>query len=121
MSPAGCACPPTGRADPKGPGPVPKAGGPAYRTTSGEPIWGPGEGPRAASVAVASSGAASSAGSPASRRRRLIRRRSSAHAHGSTAGGMRGHKWGALRREWIKLLFQRRSYLIWGGAFSSRF
>ena len=40
-----------------------------------------------------------------------------AHAHGSTSGGMRGHAWGALRREWIKLLFQRRSYLIWGGAF----
>ena len=39
------------------------------------------------------------------------------HAHGSTASGMRGHAWGALRREWIKLLFQRRSYLIWGGAF----
>jgi len=39
-----------------------------------------------------------------------------AHAHGSTSGGMRGHAWGALRREWIKLLFQRRSYLIWGGA-----
>jgi ABC-2 type transport system permease protein len=38
-------------------------------------------------------------------------------AHGSTAAGMRGHRWGALRREWIKLLFQRRSYLIWGGAF----
>jgi len=38
-------------------------------------------------------------------------------AHGSTSSGMRGHKWGALRREWIKLLFQRRSYLIWGGAF----
>ena len=30
---------------------------------------------------------------------------------------MSGHAWGALRREWIKLLFQRRSYLIWGGAF----
>jgi len=40
----------------------------------------------------------------------------SEHAHGSTSGGMRGRKWGALRREWIKLLFQRRSYLIWGGA-----
>jgi ABC-2 type transport system permease protein len=39
------------------------------------------------------------------------------HAHGSTSAGMRGHAWGALRREWIKLLFQRRSYLIWGGAF----
>jgi ABC-2 type transport system permease protein len=38
------------------------------------------------------------------------------HAHGSTSGGMLGHRWGALRREWIKLLFQRRSYLIWGGA-----
>jgi ABC-2 type transport system permease protein len=38
-------------------------------------------------------------------------------AHGSTGAGMRGHRWGALRREWIKLLFQRRSYLIWGGAF----
>ena len=38
-------------------------------------------------------------------------------SHGSTAAGMRGHAWGALRREWIKLLFQRRSYLIWGGAF----
>jgi len=23
-------------------------------------------------------------------------------AHGSTAAGMRGHAWGALRREWIK-------------------
>ena len=39
-------------------------------------------------------------------------------AHGSTAAGMSGgSRWGALRREWIKLLFQRRSYLIWGGAF----
>ena len=38
-------------------------------------------------------------------------------AHGSTGAGMRGRRWGALRREWIKLLFQRRSYLIWGGAF----
>jgi ABC-2 type transport system permease protein len=37
-------------------------------------------------------------------------------AHGSTSAGMRGHAWGALRREWIKLLYQRRSYLIWGGA-----
>jgi ABC-2 type transport system permease protein len=39
------------------------------------------------------------------------------HAHGSTGAGMRGHRWGPLRREWVKLLFQRRSYLIWGGAF----
>ena len=37
-------------------------------------------------------------------------------AHGSTAASMRGHAWGSLRREWIKLLFQRRSYLIWAGA-----
>jgi len=37
-------------------------------------------------------------------------------AHGSTAPRMRGHAWGPLRREWIKLLFQRRTYLIWGGA-----
>ena len=37
-------------------------------------------------------------------------------AHGSTGPRMRGHAWGPLRREWIKLLFQRRSYLIWGGA-----
>ncbi len=44
-----------------------------------------------------------------------------AHAHGSTSGEMRGHRWGALRREWIKLLFQRRSYLIWGGAFAIPF
>jgi ABC-2 type transport system permease protein len=42
---------------------------------------------------------------------------SAGQAHGSTAGGMHGHAWGGLRREWIKLLFQRRSYLIWGGAF----
>jgi len=38
-------------------------------------------------------------------------------AHGSTGPRMRGHAWGPLRREWVKLLFQRRSYLIWGGAF----
>ena len=114
MSPGGCACPPAGPADPRGPGPVPKAGGPAYTTTSGEPIWGPGEGPGGASVDLAASGAASPAGSaPASSGSAAP----PAHAHGSTAGGMRGHRWGALRREWIKLLFQRRSYLIWGGAF----
>ena len=44
-----------------------------------------------------------------------------AHAHGSTAAPVGGHAWGALRREWIKLLFQRRSYLIWGGAFAIPF
>ncbi|HQF52129.1 MAG TPA: ABC transporter permease subunit [Thermoleophilia bacterium] len=38
-------------------------------------------------------------------------------AHGSTAAAMGGRAWGPLRREWTKLLFQRRSYLIWGGAF----
>ena len=42
-------------------------------------------------------------------------------AHGSTCGPLGGHAWGALRREWIKLLFQRRSYLIWGGAFAIPF
>jgi ABC-2 type transport system permease protein len=119
MSPGGCACPPAGPADPKGPGPVPKAGGPAYSTTSGEPIWGPGDGPRGAAATQASTqgapaaggGGASAAGpdgAPAAE---------PGHTHGSTAGGMGGHAWGALRREWIKLLFQRRSYLIWGGAF----
>ena len=97
---------------------MPKAGGPAYTTTSGEPIWGPGEGPGGAAVALTASGAASPAGAvrpgteSAGGSEALP-----AHAHGSTAGGMRGHRWGALRREWIKLLFQRRSYLIWGGAF----
>ncbi len=121
MSPGGCTCPPVGPADPKGPGPVPKAGGPAYTTTSGEPIWGPGEGPVTASVALASSGAASpepaSAPAPAGSPAASSPATPPAHAHGSTSGGMRGHRWGALRREWIKLLFQRRSYLIWGGAF----
>lgn len=43
------------------------------------------------------------------------------HAHGSTAPGMPGRAWGPLRREWTKLLFQRRSYLIWGGAFAIPF
>ena len=37
-------------------------------------------------------------------------------AHGSTAPRMHGRAWGPLRREWVKLLFQRRTYLIWGGA-----
>jgi ABC-2 type transport system permease protein len=43
------------------------------------------------------------------------------HAHGSTSAALGGHVLGALRREWIKLLFQRRSYLIWGGAFAIPF
>ena len=43
------------------------------------------------------------------------------HAHGSTAPGMPGRAWGPLRREWTKLLFQRRSYLIWAGAFAIPF
>ena len=42
-------------------------------------------------------------------------------AHGSTAPEMQGHAWGPLRREWIKLLFQRRSYLIWAGLFAIPF
>jgi len=42
-------------------------------------------------------------------------------AHGSTTAGMRGTAWGPLRREWIKLLYQRRSYLIWGGALAIPF
>ena len=42
-------------------------------------------------------------------------------AHGSIGPRMRGHAWGALRREWIKLLFQRRSYLIWAARSRSRF
>ncbi len=37
-------------------------------------------------------------------------------AHGSTAGPMTGVHWSPLRREITKLLFQWRSYLIWGGA-----
>jgi ABC-2 type transport system permease protein len=42
-------------------------------------------------------------------------------AHGSTSPEMRGRAWGPLRREWTKLLYQRRSYLIWGGAFAIPF
>jgi ABC-2 type transport system permease protein len=41
---------------------------------------------------------------------------SPAPAHGSTGASMRGAHWGPLRREVTKLLFQWRSYLIWGGA-----
>ncbi len=39
------------------------------------------------------------------------------HAHGSTAAAMRGRRWGPLTRETLKLLFQRRSYVIWAGFF----
>ncbi|MFA4966070.1 MAG: ABC transporter permease subunit [Thermoleophilia bacterium] len=42
-------------------------------------------------------------------------------AHGSTLPRMPGRAWGPLRREWMKLIFQRRSYLIWGGAFAIPF
>lgn len=45
-----------------------------------------------------------SAGAPATR------------AHGSMNSPMRGAHWSPLRREVVKLLFQRRSYVIWGGA-----
>ena len=37
-------------------------------------------------------------------------------AHGSMAGPMTGAHWSPLRREITKLLFQWRSYVIWGGA-----
>jgi ABC-2 type transport system permease protein len=37
-------------------------------------------------------------------------------ARGSFRAPMAGAAWGPLRREWIKLLFQRRSYLVWAGA-----
>ena len=33
----------------------------------------------------------------------------------ASAPAARATAWGPLRREWIKLLFQRRSYLIWAG------
>jgi ABC-2 type transport system permease protein len=42
-------------------------------------------------------------------------------AHGSTMPPMQGSAWGSLHREWLKLLFQRRSYVIWGGAFAIPF
>lgn len=44
-----------------------------------------------------------------------------AAAHGSTLPPMTGQAWGPLRREWLKLLYQRRSYLIWAGAFAIPF
>jgi ABC-2 type transport system permease protein len=37
------------------------------------------------------------------------------HRHGSTQAAMAGHAWGPLRREWTKLLFTRRTYVIWAG------
>jgi len=37
------------------------------------------------------------------------------HSHGSTLPPMAGSVWGPLRREWIKLLFTRRTYVIWAG------
>jgi ABC-2 type transport system permease protein len=36
--------------------------------------------------------------------------------HGSTRAPMHGRSWGPVHREWTKLLFQWRSYLIWAGA-----
>lgn len=44
-----------------------------------------------------------------------------ATAHGSMARSMSGSAWGPLHREWLKLLYQRRSYVIWGGAFAIPF
>jgi len=35
--------------------------------------------------------------------------------HGSTRPAMGGAHWGPLRREWVKLLFAWRTYVIWGG------
>jgi len=35
--------------------------------------------------------------------------------HGSTRAAMSGHALGPLRREWTKLLFTRRTYVIWAG------
>jgi ABC-2 type transport system permease protein len=37
------------------------------------------------------------------------------HRHGSTRAPMTGRSWGPLRREWMKLLFSRRTYVIWAG------
>ena len=37
------------------------------------------------------------------------------HRHGSTRAPMAGRAWGPLRREWTKLLFTRRTYVIWAG------
>jgi ABC-2 type transport system permease protein len=44
-----------------------------------------------------------------------------AHAASGSAIGVShdmsgGHAWGPLRREWMKLLYQRRSYMVWAGA-----
>jgi ABC-2 type transport system permease protein len=44
-----------------------------------------------------------------------------APAHGSTLPPMSGRAWGPLYREWLKLLYQRRSYVIWAGAFAIPF
>ena len=44
-----------------------------------------------------------------------------APAHGSTLPPMAGRAWGPLYREWLKLLYQRRSYVIWAGAFAIPF
>jgi ABC-2 type transport system permease protein len=64
-----------------------------------------GDAPRAAgqgASAVAPAGEAGAAGATAT--------------HGSSLPAMSGAAWGPLRREWIKLLFQRRSYMVWAGA-----
>ena len=81
---------------------VPASGSPA--THSPEPA-GPDLTPSAGPIALgrATSGPSGPAAAPA--------------AHGSTRPPLGGAAWGPLYREWLKLLYQRRSYLIWGGAF----
>jgi ABC-2 type transport system permease protein len=38
-----------------------------------------------------------------------------APGHGGTAPALGGGRWGGVRREWMKLLFTRRTYVIWAG------
>ena len=63
--------------------------------------------PKRVSSMSAPGGEAGAAGAAAS---------SAAAGHGSSRGAMTGSAWGPLRREWMKLLYQRRSYLVWAGA-----
>ncbi len=115
MSPGGCACPPAGPPTPTVPGRSPR---PAAQRTGPRPACRSGAPERARR-------ARRSRSPPPARPRRLPPRpgppRSRLAPTAAPPGGMRGHAWGALRREWIKLLFQRRSYLIWGGAFAIPF
>lgn len=67
------------------------------------PPAGPPSAPNLPPSAVAAPGSSAPAGAPL--------------AHGSTRPPLGGSAWGPLYREWLKLLYQRRSYLIWAGAF----